>query len=111
MGRRRAFCTGRERFSKQLRNYLSRGFYLLNKKKQRKMRALSSQACLTVIYSVYSISYKLNYNISGFIFITIPKCRVLKCQLILLLLGIPHFMGTQFVQGIEETQAGANEPM
>lgn len=26
------FCTGRERFSKQLRNYLSRGFYLLNRK-------------------------------------------------------------------------------
>lgn len=38
------FCTGRERFSKQLRNYLSRGFYLLNRKKQRKMRAMSSQA-------------------------------------------------------------------
>lgn len=34
-----------------------------------------------------------------------------KSKITIPLLGIPHFMGSQFVQGIKQTQAGANEPM
>lgn len=72
------------------------------------MRALSSQTGLTRIYSVYIIQTKLFqflYLLQSFNFM------YFKYQIIFLLLGIPQFIGTQFVQGIKETQAGANEPM